>query len=408
MENIDRVILHCDADNFFASVECSLNPQLKDKYVIVCGDQSMRHGIVLAKNQKAKECGIKTGDTIWQAKQKCPEVVVVLAKHEEYVNYSNILFSIYTNYTDKVECFGLDECWLDVTHSKILGSGIEIAKKIKKEVQEKLNITISCGISFNKIFAKLGSDVNKPNGICVITKDNFKDIVYKKPVEDLLMVGKKTLKKLHMLQIKSIGDLALFDVNILKCHFGINGVKLHEWANGIDNSNVSFYYDKISPKSISNSTTTYRDLINKADITCVIRSICELISIRLLKHNFLANGISLYLKYSDFTSTAKQMHISATLSPISLSKYANEILNLIYIDNKPVRSVAVSTFNFQSTNSVQLNLFDQDYEKNYRLEKAIAKVKSKYGYKYIKPASLLNEESFILEDSHFISNMSNL
>lgn len=408
MTNTNRVILHCDADNFFASVECSLNPLLKDKYVVVCGDPNLRHGIVLAKNQKAKLMGIKTGDTIWQAKLKCPDLTVVPARHEEYVNYSNILFDIYTKYTDKVECFGLDECWLDVTHSRILGNGLEIAEKIRKEVKNRLNITISVGISFNKIFAKLGSDVNKPDGVCEITQENFKDIIFNKPAEDLLMIGKKTILTLHKLNIHTIGDIANYDPKLLKAHFGINGLKLHQWANGLDSSNVSYYYDKTLPKSISNSTTTYRDLLNRDDATCVIRSLCELIGIRLLKYNYLATKIHLYIKYSSFETKAKQMTIPPTLSPISLASHANNILDQIYIKDKPIRSIGVSTSNFQTSDCVQLNVFDKDYEKNYNLEKAIASIKCKYGYKHITPASLLNEKSFIVEHSNFISNMSNL
>ena len=216
-----RVILHADLNNFYASVETKLNPELEGKNVGVCGNVENRHGIILAKSEGAKKLGVKTGMTINDAKRFCPDIVLVEAKHSHYTAYSKLVKDIYRKYTDRIESFGIDECWLDVTESqKLFGSGEQIADLIRERVKAEIGLTVSVGVSFNKVFAKLGSDLKKPDGTTVISIDNYKEKVWKLPVEDLLFVGKSTASKLKKINVKTIGDLAQIDVKYLEKHFG--------------------------------------------------------------------------------------------------------------------------------------------------------------------------------------------
>lgn len=206
---MERVILHSDMNSFYANVECLYNPKIRDKAVAVGGNPEKRHGIILAKNEKAKKAGVKTGEALWQAIGKCPDLVIVPPNYERYLRYSKLSRKIYNRYSDQVEAFGLDECWIDVTNSiKILGSGENIAQKISSEIQDELGVTVSIGISWNKIFAKFGSDYKKPNAITVINRDNYRKIVWEQEVGDLLYVGRSTKKKLLKYGIYTIGQLA--------------------------------------------------------------------------------------------------------------------------------------------------------------------------------------------------------
>jgi len=214
---VKRSILHCDMNNFYASVECMLNPSLKEFPIAVCGSQEERHGIVLAKNYKAKAFNVQTGDVIWEAKKKCPTLVVVPPHYEEYIKYSKLAREIYSRYTDQVEPYGMDECWLDISGTEqIFGTAEEVANEIRETVKFELGLTISVGVSYNKIFAKLGSDMKKPDAVTVIANESFKDIVWPLPAEELLGVGRATKRKLNDYGIKTIGDLANFNVDILQ------------------------------------------------------------------------------------------------------------------------------------------------------------------------------------------------
>ena len=221
MEPKDRTILHCDCNGFYASVECLLHPELWEVPMAVCGDPDSRHGIILAKNQLAKECGVVTAETIWQPRQKCPVLTLVPPHRQEYVKYSRILNGIYEGYTDLVEPFGIDESWLDVTGTlHLFGDGPAIADRLRAEVRRETGLTISVGVSFNKIFAKLGSDYKKPDAVTVFTRENYKDRVWPLPVEDLLYVGRATRRKLYERNIKTIGALAMTDPKWLHAWFG--------------------------------------------------------------------------------------------------------------------------------------------------------------------------------------------
>lgn len=258
-----RVILHADLNKFYASVECLHRPELRDKSVVVGGDPTLRHGIVLAKNYPAKKFGIKTGEVLWQAHKKCPNLIAVPPNYSLYHRFSRMAREIYLDYTDQIEPFGIDEAWLDVTDSVgLYGDGQKIADEIRKRIKFQMGITASVGVSFNKIFAKLGSDMKKPDATTVITPENFRQLVWPLPAADLLYVGRATEAKLKRYMIRTIGDIANTSSYFLHFLLGKWGDVLWSFANGEDNSPVAPFWDEGIIKSIGNSTTTPRDLIN--------------------------------------------------------------------------------------------------------------------------------------------------
>ena len=409
MSNYDKIILHSDVNNFYASVEMRLNPELRDKAVAVCGKVEDRHGIVLAKSNIAKEAGVKTGETIWQARLKCPSLIVVPPHYSHYTKFSNIIFNIYTHYTNLVEPFGLDECWLDVTSSqKLYGSGEEIAKKISAEVLEKTGLTISIGVSFNKIFAKLGSDMKKPAGITVIDKNNYKNKVWPLPVKDLLMIGKATEKKLNLLNLKTIGDIATANVDLLKEQFGINGIKLYNFANGKSEEEVKDCFNRHIPESVGHGTTPPKDIETLEEGKIVIYALCEMISTRLRKYGLNASGVALSIKYPDLTSITRQTTLDFhTSNTNDIANAAISILNK-YHDFKisSLRAITVSAFKLLSKKeSKQLSLFTNDIDKEDDLENCVDDIRCKYGFNKIvrgnqllRPiltSRLLNDEDFL-------------
>ena len=264
---MERVILHSDMNNFYASVECAQNSSLKGKPLAVLGDPEARHGIVLAKNYEAKKFNIQTGDTMWQAQKKCPEIVFVPPHYNLYMKYSKAAKEIYSEYTEKIEPYGLDENWLDVTQSRLIfGNGKEIADNLRKRIKSELGITASIGVSFNKIFAKLGSDLKKPDATTVINSTDFKEKIWPLPVSDLLYVGRSTCRKLKSKGINTIGELAGCSPEWLEKMFGKPGIKLWQSANGLDRSPVSDTGEKSIIKSVGNGMTTPRDIITDEDI----------------------------------------------------------------------------------------------------------------------------------------------
>lgn len=403
-----KTILHCDANNFYASVECFLNPALKDKYVAVSGNPEKRHGIILAKNQLAKECGVKTGETIWQARQKCPELICVPPNFDKYVEYSNRIFDIYSQYTDRVEPFGIDECWLDVTGSKrLFGDGQKIADTLRERIKKDMGITISVGVSFTKAFAKLGSDMKKPDATTVITEQNFKSKVWSLDCKDLLMVGSKTGAKLKKIGICTIGDLANSDVNVLKKMLGINGVKLYESANGIEDTQVRHSYQKFVPKSIGNSTTLPKDIKSKDEVLAVLTALSEMVMTRARKYGFVGEGVSIGVKNSELNWVGKRCIIPPTDSAFRLCEYAMGLFEQLYdlTNNLPVRALGVSIFNLtKQDQECQLSLFDFCKEEDSSLSKAVDKIRQKYGYNAILSASVMQNAIICdgLEDSDFL------
>ncbi len=395
-----RVIIHADLNNFFASVECKLNSDLKGKFVGVCGNIESRHGIILAKSENAKKMGVKTGMTIREALKLCPNLVLVEAHHEHYEAYSKLVKNIYLKYTDYVESFGIDECWLDVTASvKMFGSGEEIANKIRNEVKEALGLTISCGVSFNKVFAKLGSDMKKPDATTVISKENFKEKIWNLPVGDLLFVGRSTVEKLHKINIYTIGELALFDRNFLEEKFGKWGGILHDYALGLDASPVLKYNESDDVKSVGNSLTCYRDLTSIEDLKIVFSVLCESVSERLISQNLnKATTLSIYVRDNNLISSTRQCKLSPpTQLPDEFSKTALKLFIQNYPTEFRIRTLGVSVSGFL-VETEQISFDDVNTVKKTKLNSTILKIKKKYGTKSVLKGIVLKDKKIMREN----------
>lgn len=393
---MEKIILHSDMNNFYASVECMLNPELKGKYIAVCGNKADRHGIVLAKNQPAKLKGVSTGEPIWKAMQKCPELVIVPPHYDEYMKYSKLAREIYYEYTDLVEPYGLDECWLDVTGSAdLFGSGIDIAYDIKKKIRRKLNLTVSIGVSFNKIFAKLGSDMKKPDAVTCIYPENFREKIWSLPVSDLLYVGPATTQKLRKYNIYTIGELALTQPGLLKKWFGKNGAMIWSFANGLDNSRVAPYGYKPPIKSIGHGTTCVCDLENDEQVWKVIFKLAQDVSHRLRLNGLMACGVALGVRSSDLSSKEYQMKFTGeTRSHTVLAKEAFELYRQQHVKEKLVRALSVRAIHLTSAAPPrQIDLFtdpEADIKKD-RLESTIELIRDRYGRSSITYAALMGD-----------------
>ena len=387
---MERKILHSDANAFYASVECALNPDLKGKAVAVCGSQEERHGIVLAKSEIAKRAGVKTGMTNWQAKRLCPDLVIVPPRHDIYAKFSEALHEIYIRYTDYVEPFGLDECWLDVTRSS--RAPYDIAESIRQTVKEELGLTVSVGVSFNKVFAKLGSDMKKPDAVTVITRDNFKDTVWRLPCSDMIYCGKATTEKLKKLGVRTIGELARFPQDVLLKVFGKNGGKLWQNANGMDNDPVSRYDASEQAKSVGHGVTCVADLVNAEEAGTVIVSLTQEIGQKLRKMRLRARGVQVTVRDKDLSFESWQAQLEApTQSAAVLAAAGSDLLKRRYGWRKPIRALTVSAIRLESVDKPdQLSLFATD-DKRERVENTLDAIRSKFGNGAIRPATLLGE-----------------
>lgn len=392
---MQRVILHSDFNNFYASVECLFDPSLRSRPVAVTGDPEKRHGIVLAKNDIAKRFGIKTGDVLWQARQKCPEITFVPAHYERYIRYSQLAREIYVGFTDQVEAFGLDESWLDVTGSiGLFGSGVEIADKIRDVTKTELGLTVSVGVSFNKVFAKLGSDMKKPDATTVITEESFKDVVWSLPVQDLLYVGPATTAKLARYGIHTIGKLANTNVNLLKSLLGKNGVMLWSFANGHDTSQVSSYVYTPPVKSIGNSITAPKDLVNDQQVKIVLLSLCESVAARLRQQNCSCETVHLGIRDNELFSYDRQGKIAPTNSTRDILDAAFRLYKLHHTSGRPIRSLSVAAKSLSpASGAVQLSMFPEDIRalKRRDIDSAVDLIRNKYGYTAIRRGIALSD-----------------
>ena len=396
---MDRKILHVDINNCYASIECLYHPELTGKPVAVAGETEERHGIILAKNQIAKAYGVKTGEVIWQAKQKCPDLVTLKPHFDLYLAYSKAAHLIYERYTDRIESFGIDECWLDVTCTR--RDIKEVADEIRETVKKELGITVSVGASFNKIFAKLGSDMKKPDATTVISRENYKQKAWCLPASDLLFVGRATAKKLHAHRVETIGDIANTPVEVLKSWLGKWGEYLYSYANGYENSEIPLFNEYQTPiKSISNGTTAYRDLENDEDVRILIFALSESVASRLRKHGFRAGGISITIKDSKFHSFSKQCTIDLPIDDgVKIARKAFELYKSSYSwsGNTPIRSITVGAFQlFGSDTPIQTNMFitPQRMKKREDLNKTIDSLRAAYGYSIINRAVVMGDSGF--------------
>lgn len=377
-----RTVLHSDLNNFYASVECSLNPDLKGHPVAVCGNPEMRHGIVLAKNYEAKAFGVQTGEALWEARQKCPDIIFVPPHYDIYMQYSKEARAIYAQYTDEVESFGLDECWLDVTGShRIFGDGKAIADDIREKIKKRLGVSVSVGVSFNKIFAKLASDMRKPDKTTVINADDFKEKVWPLPVSDLLYVGRATAAKLEMYGVKTIGQLALTDSRLIKSILGKNGLLIQSFARGEDTAPVKNIAAKTLVKSVSCGNTAPRDLVTEEDAKILIIALATKVSQRLREYGYDCNCVQLQMRESDLSSYERQMKLPY---PCRTSEEIYKAAYTLYLKNargKRLRSLSIHACDLSYNETEQMS-FSPDIEKIQKrenLEDAFDRINSRYG-----------------------------
>lgn len=380
---MDRIILHSDLNNFYASVECKHNPALRSLPVAVAGDSEARHGIVLAKNYIAKSFGVQTGDPIWKARQKCRDIVFVPPHYDRYVEYSKQVRQIYSEYTDQVEPYGLDECWLDVTGStRLFGDGRSIADTIRLRIREEIGLTVSVGVSYNKVFAKLGSDMKKPDATTVITREEFQEKVWPLPVYELLYVGRSTHKKLQSYCINTIGDLARTPPKFLAAILGKNGITLHNFANGLDTSPVSNIGAKSLIKSIGNGTTTPRDLVTDDDVRIVLYSLCEHVSYRMRKYGFVCSTVQLHIRDCELYTYERQGKLAyPNRTAKALFEKSFELYKKHHRSGKPIRSLSVRACDLSVPESEQMSLLPDiaSIQKREEIESTEDALRTKYG-----------------------------
>lgn len=391
-----RNILHCDMNNFYASVECMLSPELKQYPVAVCGSVEERHGIVLAKNYKAKAFKVATGDAVWQAKQKCPDLVVVPPHYEEYLKYSKLAKAIYCDYTNQVEPYGMDKCWLDISGTKkLFGNPVDVANEIRERIKFELGLTISVGVSFNKIFAKLGSDYKKPDAVTVFEKETFREKIWGLPASDLLGVGRATTRVLNNYCIRTIGDLANSDYDFIKRILGKNGVSLWLYANGRDNSTVKDIKFVSPVKSIGHGITTVVDLSNEEEVWRVFLELTQGNGHKLRVHKKVAKAVAIYVRDNTLFSKQWQTQMQmVTQLPLVLAQYAFQLFKKRYDWRNPIRSVTIQAINlFPQDMPQQIDLFC-DYEraeKQEKLDGCVEKLCQRFGKRCIRNAVLLQE-----------------
>ena len=388
-----RTILHVDMNNFYASVECLLNPSIKNYAVAVAGDPNKRTGIILAKNYLAKVFGVKTGEAIWEAKQKCPTLICVAPHFDKYEEYSKKAHDIYYKYTDMIEPFGIDECWLDVTDSLKLFdcSAKELAIKIQNEIKNSLGLSVSIGVSFGKTLAKLGSDMKKPMGLTIIDEKNHIDIIKKIKIEDMIMIGRHTSEKLHSMNINTLYDLYLLKPEFLKKKFGVVGLYLHNAVCGIDDDKLITPNDE-NTKSVGNGSTSPRDMTTSQEIKEFLHDLALKVSARLRSHGFSAKTIHLSIKFADFTYLGAQDTKSYYFSnEQDIFKFAYEIFcDLVGEKFPPVRALRISTTNLINKNDLeQVNIFSNT--KNEKLCSTIDLLKEKFGNEIITLAKDFRE-----------------
>ena len=383
---MDRIILHCDLNSFYASVELLSHPDLRTVPMAVSGDPASRHGIILAKNEPAKKYGVQTAETIWQAKRKCPDLVLLPPHHALYREYSKRVNAIYDQYTDLVEPFGIDESWLDVTHSLHLfgGDAKALADRLRARIKEELGLTLSVGVSFNKVFAKLGSDYKKPDATTVIGRENWREIVWPLPVGALLYVGGAARKLLGQYGVETIGQLAACRPEMLETLLGKMGLQLHDYANGLDQSLVRSRYDAEPVKSVGNGTTFPQNLTTRAQVQAGIAVLADSVATRLRRHGLYAGGLQVTVRDPQFRDRSRQCQLPAPTHQIrELTETAMALTEQLWRPPAPIRALTVTAIHLVPSEDAyeQTDLFTAapKKEKLEKLEGAVDQIRKKYG-----------------------------
>lgn len=390
---MSRIIFHSDLNCFYASVEMMLDPSLRGKAVAVCGATEDRHGIVLAKSEKAKKAGVKTGMVNWEAQRLCKDLILVPPQYDQYLKYSALTRSIYQRYTDLVEPYGMDECWLDVTGNSCGLQPMELADEIRRTVKDELGLTVSIGVSYNKVFAKLGSDMKKPDAITEITEMDFKEKVWPLPASDLLYVGRATTAKLARYSVHTIGDIVQIGQAFMHRQFGVNGDALWLYASGLDQSRV-MHQDFVSPvKSVGRGITCNADLFNEEEVWKVMLALSQDIGHKLRLHGLEATGVQIFIRNSQLYHRQYQEKLPLpTRSPLLIAQAARELFHRHYIWTTPVRAVTVRATNLiQQGQPLQASLFHDisRLDRQDKLETVVENLRRRFGKWSVYPAALM-------------------
>lgn len=399
---MEKQILHVDVNNAFLSwlavykLKNGEKIDIREQVAVIGGDETKRSGIVLAKSPKAKQFGIITGETLYSARQKCRNLQVYPGNYKIYKEYSNKLYQLLLEYTDKIERFSIDECFMDMTNYLMNDTLLNKAKEIKIRVKKELGFTVNVGVAHNKLLAKMASDFTKPDRVHTLYEEEIPDKMWNLPISELFMIGKKTVPKLYNMGIKKIGQLAKIDEKILVKKFGKFGKMMWEYANGIDNSEVNYLQEK--PKSIGNSVTLPVDISNIEQLEEVIVALTEQVTYRLRKENLLANVVNVQLRTKDFQDFSHQTKLDyATSSTKEILKKAKELLNEMYKQGVFIRLIGVRVDNLVEKDELQLSLFGntESHNKQEKLDKILDGLNEKYGYDFVKRAGKMNIDKLI-------------
>ncbi len=390
----NRVILHADLNAFYASVECLYRPELRRVPVAVCGDAQKRHGIVLAKNEPAKACGIQTGEAIWQAQNKCPGLKVLTADYRKYIRYACRARDLFAQYSEQVEPFGLDEAWIDVTGSQTLfGDGVQMANQLRRRMRDELGLTCSVGLSFNKVFAKLGSDLNKPDATTVLTAERYRETIWPLPVNLLIYAGPATCRALRRVGIRTIGDLACLTCRQARSLLGKWGETLWFYAQGLDDSPVRPLAIRDMIQSVGHSTTTPRDLYTDEEVRLVLTVLAESVATRLREQGLRCRTLQLSVRDDQLMTIERQCVLA---QPTDLARdvirQAMGLFQTHWPWRRPVRSLGVRACRLETADhGIQLTLFDDpdSYRRWKELESTLDGLRSRFGHKSVRRGLLL-------------------
>ena len=398
---MERQILHVDVNNAFLSwtavemLKQGSKIDIREIPSVIGGDESRRAGIVLAKSPKAKMFGISTGETLYQARIKCPGLQVYPGNYKMYKQYSNQLYQLLLQYTDKIERFSIDECFLDMTNCLMGDTLLNKAYEINKRVKKELGFTVNVGVAHNKLLAKMASDFTKPDKVHTLFEEEISSKMWPLPVSELLMLGRKTIPKLYNMRIKTIGELAKTDKQLLIKKFGKHGMMMWEYANGIDNSEVQYKYE--NPKGIGNSITLPEDINEMAKLEEILLALTEQVTYRLRRYNLLANVVNVQLRTKDFEDKSHQRKLpEATSNTKDIYAEAIELLHEMYIKGTQIRLIGMRVDNLIEKDELQLSLFSQENsEKQEKIDKVVDELKQKSGYNSITRAGKLHSENKI-------------
>ena len=400
-----RTILHSDLNNFYASVECAYDPSLRDRPMAVCGDPDDRHGIVLAKNMPAKAMGVRTAEAIWQAREKCPGLIVLKPDFRKYVRFAKMMRGIYAEYADRVEPFGLDEAWLDVSANPM--GGATIADELRRRSREELGVTLSVGVSFNKIFAKLGSDLKKPDATTVVSPDNFRERIWPLPVDALLYVGPPTARKLRARNIRTIGDLARCPAGVLGAMLGKCGEMLWAFANGLERAPVRRIGEAEEVKSVGNSATPPRDLRCDEDVRRLVTVLAESVAERLRAQGLRGSVVEISVRDCALSTYQRQRRLTnPTALAAEIIPCAMALFQESYRWERPIRSIGVCLAALVPMGGdEQMCMFPSaGRERMYELEGAVEDIRRRFGHSAILRASLIRDDIGTIDpkDDHMI------